>query len=82
VCGLESVLQQTIDNAPDVSEKDTKDSLEMVVSRINSFRNQMDRTSQSVDKRILDLKQSSSTFGANYHWIVFVLLYGGVFFLQ
>lgn len=43
---------------------------------------QIEVSNESTQRRIEVLRSSTSNPGANYYWILFVLLYGGVYFMQ
>ena len=79
---IHTSLQQVIDNAPDENERTTQANVSQLAERMAQARKQMDALAVQSELRIADLQQSSSIFGRDYHWIVFVLLYGGVFLIQ
>jgi len=56
--------------------------LDAVRTKIMSISDSIEQSNESLGGRIVDLKQSSANPGSNYSWIVFVLLYGGIFFLS
>lgn len=74
---VETMIQSTMQ--PDDHSRDNVDE---VLTRISAIREKMESSSESYNNRINDLRDSSSNPGSNYYWIVFVLLYGGIFFLQ
>lgn len=43
---------------------------------------QVEMATESTKRHILHLKNSSSNPGASYYWVLFVILYGGIYFLQ
>lgn len=43
---------------------------------------QLEMANESTKRHIQNLKSSNSNPGANYYWILFVILYGGMYFLQ
>ena len=51
-------------------------------SKINNLRMILDTSNNKTTQIIETLKKSSSNLGAQYYWIVFVLIYGGVYLFQ
>ncbi|RYH08378.1 hypothetical protein EON65_40930 [archaeon] len=83
---VHGVLQE-VDSVVDIASKPILSSqdvqhIQEVRSRLMRLRSDMELQGESFGRRIEDLKQSSSNPGANYYWILFVLLYGGIYFLQ
>jgi hypothetical protein len=74
---VESMIQSSMQ--PD---DNSRNNVEEVLSRISIIREKMESSSESCNHSINDLRNSSSNPGSNYYWIIFVLLYGGIFFLQ
>jgi len=56
--------------------------LDSVRNKIMSISDSIEQANETLSARIDDLKSSSANPGSNYYWIIFVLLYGGIFFLQ
>lgn len=57
-------------------------SAEQLSSKITELRDVIQTTHSSTQETILELKSSSTSFGSNYYWIIFVLIYGGVYLFQ
>lgn len=53
-----------------------------VKDKIISIKNELEKRDISYSKCIEELKASTNQFGSNYYWLVFVLIYGGVYFLK
>lgn len=60
----------------------SRDKVDEILRKIGEIREKFDSSSELYNHRINDLRNSSSNPGSNYYWIVFVLMYGGIFFLQ
>ena len=56
--------------------------IENIRNRITALRDQMDEANKMYSDRIEDLRNSSTNPGSNYYWLVFVALYGGIYFFQ
>lgn len=56
--------------------------LSNIKSKIVELRDQMDQSNEMTMQRIDKLRNSSSNPGANYYWIIFVVMYGGIYFFQ
>jgi hypothetical protein len=63
-------------------KKPSKNSVEEIKRKIIEVREQMDQTNENTSLKIEELKNSSSNPGANYYWIIFVLMYGGIYLFQ
>lgn len=46
------------------------------------LKEQIDQINEATAQRILMLKNASSQPGSSYYWIIFVLIYGGIYLLQ
>lgn len=71
----------------EIANDDTKVSSEnvdlaVVKAKITEIRDSMEETSEGYNRRIDDLKSSNNNPGSNYYWIVFVILYAGIYFVQ
>ncbi len=73
----ESMIHSTL-QINDIS----RDKVDEILRKIGEIREKFDSSSESYNHRISDLRNSSSNPGSNYYWILFVLMYGGIFFLQ
>ena len=76
---LEELVNTMADNNKD---KDNNDSMDTLKEKILVLKNQIESTNEDTSKQILMLKNSSSNPGANYYWIIFVLIYGGIYLIQ
>jgi hypothetical protein len=47
-----------------------------------NVRTEMEKNDNRYAACVDALKASSGSFGSNYYWIVFVLIYGGIYFLK
>lgn len=82
----QEVLAQ-METAIDIAKKPTLSAediaaVEGVRARVVQLKGTMESMDDDCSRRIEDLRASSSNPGSGYHWIVFVLLYGGIYFLQ
>ncbi len=75
---IENMLQLATDSTSESNPEQIKD----ILSHIGNLREDMETKAESYAHRIDDLKNSSSNPGSSYHWLVFVLLYAGIYFLQ
>lgn len=66
-----------------LSRTDTKieDRLD-VKSELEELQQTIETNHQQASKIVEDLKNSSNSIGSNYYWIVFVVMYGGIYLLQ
>ena len=69
------------DDVPAATASDEQ-RLSSVQSKIAELRDQLDQASEATAQHIEALRQCSSNPGSNYHWLVFVVLYGSVYFMQ
>ena len=58
------------------------DSVENINNKLGELREIMELSGDSTIGIIDTLKNASSNPGSNYYWLIFVLLYGGVYFFQ
>jgi hypothetical protein len=54
----------------------------LVRAKIMSIRDFLDASSEVTSKSITKLKESSNNPGSNYYWLIFVVLYVGVYLMQ
>jgi hypothetical protein len=54
----------------------------VIQDKLATLREDVDGAAQAATAHIDALRQCSSNPGANYYWIVFVVLYGSVYFMQ
>jgi hypothetical protein len=54
----------------------------VIQDKLATLREDVDGAARAATAHIDALRQCSSNPGANYYWIVFVVLYGSVYFLQ
>jgi hypothetical protein len=54
----------------------------VIQDKLATLREDVDCAAQTATAHIDALRQSSSNPGANYYWIVFVVLYGSIYVLQ
>lgn len=83
---MAEVLHQ-VDQLADIAKKPVAASADLVTvdsvrNRIIELREKMDSSGEDFERRIEDLRAASVNPGSSYYWIIFVLLYGGVYFLQ
>mmetsp|Transcript_25551 Transcript_25551/g.42838 ORF Transcript_25551/g.42838 Transcript_25551/m.42838 type:complete len:340 (-) Transcript_25551:283-1302(-) len=84
---LQSLVEAEVGSDPSDANAADRDSnsqqrLESAQQQLLSLRDQMDSSNDSTSKYIEALKNCSSNPGSNYYWIIFVALYGGIYFLQ
>ena len=56
--------------------------MEGITSKLGELRDIMEQSGNSTVSIIQALKDSSSNPGSNYYWLIFVVLYGGVYLFQ
>jgi hypothetical protein len=56
--------------------------LEIVKEKILTLRSELDSTDDRYTYIIDDLKSSTSSVGSSYYWVIFVVLYGGIYFFN
>lgn len=56
--------------------------LEEVQGKLSELRDQMDQSNETTSMYIETLKNCSNNPGANYYWLIFVVMYGGMYFMQ
>eukprot|EP01038_Epipyxis_sp_PR26KG_P010525 gene10525-14141_t len=61
---------------------ESKDSIETIKVKIEEVRSNLDNYNDSTYQFIEELKNASSNPGSNYYWILFVIMYGGIYFMQ
>jgi uncharacterized protein (DUF342 family) len=76
---FEALIDSTRTN---LNESNQNAQLSSVREKIISIRNEMEKNDIRYSQTIQELKVSSSSFGSNYYWLVFVLIYGGIYFLK
>ena len=57
-------------------------SAESICAKMAEMREIMEQSNDSTVVVIDALKNASSNPGSNYYWLIFVALYGGVYFFQ
>lgn len=72
-------LQEAVDNE---GNKSGKVSVADIDEKIKELRSVLDFSNNSTLEIIDDLTNSSSNLGANYYWLVFIAMYGGIYLLQ
>lgn len=77
-------LQKLIEEIEHLSDSNaaTKDSLEEIQSKIALAKNRMTDADERANAALDSLKTSSANPGSNYYWLIFVAIYGGVYFFQ
>eukprot|EP00981_Chlorochromonas_danica_P008832 scaffold2312_cov165-Ochromonas_danica.AAC.72 len=80
-------LLYQVDQLAEIAKKPVAASADLVTvdsvrNRIIELREKMDSSGEDFGRRIEDLRAASVNPGSSYYWIIFVLLYGGVYFLQ
>ena len=53
-----------------------------IQSNLAKLRDSLEESGETTAQRIEALKQCSSNPGSQYYWIIFVALYGSIYFLQ
>ena len=74
-------LIQEIENLSDGNSA-SRESLEELQSKIALAKNQMTLADDRANTALEQLKKSSTNPGSNYYWLIFVAIYGGVYFFQ
>jgi phosphopantetheine adenylyltransferase len=80
--GLLHQLQVVITATCDKNQTQDASSMESVNDKIAELREFMEQSNESTTTFIETLKNASSNPGSNYYWLIFVALYGGIYFLQ
>ena len=75
-------LQQEVADAPSQDAAIPEERLVAIQDKLSILRDDAERISESTAHSIKELSQCSANPGSGYYWIVFVVLYGGVYFLQ
>jgi hypothetical protein len=82
-------LQQLVDVQRELSDAPSQDAIRQeglqllgIQSRLVALRDDIDQSVERAAGQIEQLRQCSANPGASYYWIIFVLLYGSVYFLQ
>ena len=68
--------------ATPVSSADSAEHIAMLQQRLGQLRSSVDRVAGEGADAVKLLETSSNALGANYYWLVFVLIYGGVYLFQ
>ena len=63
-------------------KKNEAASMEGITNKLGELRDIMEQSGNSTVSIIQALKDSSSNPGSNYYWLIFVVLYGGVYLFQ
>jgi hypothetical protein len=71
-------LQQVMSHNDQAKTNDHAD----MRSELEDLQQFVESNYQQASKMVDDLKNSSSSIGSNYYWIVFVVMYGGIYLLQ
>lgn len=66
---------------PELTKEDV-DEAEIHRSKLNTLRDTMEKNNDELARRVEDLRASNANPGSQHHWVIFVLLYGGIYFLQ
>ena len=82
-------LQRLVEVQHEVSEAPSQDAipyeerqLSDIQCKLATLRDEMDSSNEATAVYIDTLKKSNSNPGSGYYWIVFVVLYGSIYFLQ
>ena len=80
--GVLHQLQVIISVAGDKKQAYYAASVEAITYKLAELREIMEQSGDATTGIIDTLKNSSSNPGSNYYWLIFVALYGGVYFFQ
>lgn len=80
--GLLSTLQEMVGLSAEEEDSKKADRIDSIKEKIANLCNKLDETNEVSSRGIQELQDCSANPGANYYWILFVILYGGVYFLQ
>lgn len=75
-------LQVIVSVAGDKKQAYDATSVEAITSKLAELRDIMEQSGEATTGIIDTLKNSSSNPGSNYYWLIFIALYGGVYFFQ
>ncbi len=88
---MKIVLQQVsslIDNKnnnntnSNAHRQSAEESLTILNEKLSVLTNMIDQTHVNTHASINLLKNTTESFGANYYWLVFVVIYGGLYLFQ
>jgi len=81
--------QDTLSSSPSISSSssqltalDDVKKIEVIQSKIIELRELIDQSCDNVNLFIDVLRTSSSNPGSKYYWIVFIVIYGSVYFMS
>ena len=80
--GVLHQLQVIVSIAGDKKQAHDAGSVEAITTKLSELRDIMDVSGDATTGIIETLKNSSSNPGSNYYWLIFVAIYGGVYFFQ
>lgn len=80
--GVLHQLQVMISAVGNKNQQHDANTAEMITSKLAELRDIMEQSTDSASSIIDTLKNSSSNPGSSYYWLIFVFLYGGVYFFQ
>lgn len=77
-------LHSLIDEIENMGDTDIapQDSLEQIQAKIALAKNRINDADERANAALDTLKKSNPTPGSNYYWLIFVAIYGGVYFFQ
>lgn len=75
---VQSLVEISVSNDNKLTTDKTK--IEQLQEKIVELRDQIDNSNENAVKSIERLRNCSSNPGANYYWIIFVLMYGGILY--
>jgi hypothetical protein len=79
---LESFVEYAKKPTPHSKMMDVNEAVTSIKDKIVDLRSELERHDDKFVRAIEDLKASNYAPGSDYYWVIFVLLYGGVYFLQ
>jgi hypothetical protein len=77
-------LQTLVESGGDLGATPAKGDmqLESVQHKLVELRDIMDHNNDATTQSIEALRSCSSNPGANYYWLIFVVMYGSIYFMQ
>ena len=78
-CGL--IIRDSITNPSSYRSQEHFNNW-LIKNNLTEIRDKMDNSSEIAFNQIEELRKSSSNPGSNYYWIIFVLMYASIYFLQ
>lgn len=80
--GTDNQSQTQSTSGGQLSAEREEQQLSAVRGKMAELRDQLDASGEATTQYIEALRQCSANPGSNYYWLVFVVLYGSIYFMQ